>query len=41
MSGALLIPGAYQLLTGPSAAVIEVRDVHGTHADMFLVRISS
>jgi hypothetical protein len=40
-SGALPTPGAHQLLTGPSAAVIEASDVHGTHADMFLVRISS
>jgi hypothetical protein len=40
-SGALLTPGAYQLLNGPSAAVIEASDVHGTHADLFLVRISS
>jgi hypothetical protein len=40
-SGALPTPGGYQLLTGPSAAVVEVSDVHGTHADMFLVRISS
>jgi hypothetical protein len=40
-SGALRTPGAYQLLAGPSAAVIEVSDVHGTRADMFLVRISS
>ena len=39
--GALPTPGGYQLLTGPSAAVIEVSDVHGTHADMFLVRISA
>jgi hypothetical protein len=38
---ALRTPGAYQLLTGPSAAVIEVSHLHGTHADMFLVRISS
>jgi hypothetical protein len=38
-SGALSAPGAYQLLNGP--AVIEASDVHGTHADLFLVRISS
>jgi hypothetical protein len=38
-SGALSVPGAYQLLNGP--AVIEASDVHGTHADLFLVRISS
>ena len=38
-SGALPAPGAYQLLNGP--AVIEAADVHGTRADLFLVRISS
>jgi hypothetical protein len=38
-SGALPAPGAYQLLNGP--AVIEASDVHGTRADLFLVRISS
>ena len=38
-SGALSAPGAYQLLNGP--AVIEASHVHGTHADLFLVRISS
>lgn len=40
-SDALVTPYAYQLLTGPSAAVIEARDVHGTHANLFLDRISS
>jgi hypothetical protein len=29
------------LLTGPSAAVIEVSHLHGSHADLYLVRISS
>jgi hypothetical protein len=38
-SAALSTPGAYQLLNGPG--VIEATDVHGTHADLFLVRISS
>jgi hypothetical protein len=38
-SAALSTPGAYQLLNGP--AVIEASDVHGTRADLFLVRISS
>ena len=38
-SGALSVPGAYQLLNGP--AVIEASDVQGTRADLFLVRISS
>jgi hypothetical protein len=38
-SAAVSTPGAYQLLNGP--AVIEASDVHGTHADLFLVRISS
>ena len=38
-SAALPTPGAYQLLNGP--AVIEASDAHGTHADLFLVRISS
>jgi len=39
--GALRTPGAYQLLNGPAAAVVEATDVHGSHANMFLVRISS
>jgi len=38
-SAALSTPGAYQLLNGP--AVIEATRVRGTHADLFLVRISS
>jgi hypothetical protein len=38
-SGALPTPGAYQLLNGP--AVIEATSVRGTHADLFLVRVSS
>jgi hypothetical protein len=38
-SRALSTPGAYQLLNGP--AVIEATGVHGTHASLFLVRISS
>jgi hypothetical protein len=38
-SGALSTPGAYQLLNGP--AVIEASAVHGTRADLTLVRISS
>jgi hypothetical protein len=38
-SRALSTPGAYQLLNGP--AVIEATGVHGTHANLFLVRISS
>jgi hypothetical protein len=37
-SRALLTPGAYQLLNGP--AVIEATGLHGTRADLFLVRIS-
>jgi hypothetical protein len=40
-SGALATPGAYQQLNGPAQAVIEATNVHGTHADLFLVRISS
>ena len=40
-SGALRTPGAYQLLNGPAAAVIEATDVHGSHANVFLVRLSS
>jgi hypothetical protein len=40
-SRALRTPGAFQFLTGPVAAVIEASDVHGTHANLFLVRISS
>ena len=38
-SRALATPGGYQLLNGP--AVIEASDVHGTQANLFLVRISS
>lgn len=38
-SGALSAPGAFQLLNGP--AVIEATGVHGAHANLFLVRISS
>jgi hypothetical protein len=38
-SGALPVPGAYQLLNGP--AVIEAGDVRGTRADLFLVRLGS
>jgi hypothetical protein len=38
-SGTLRTPGAYQLLNGP--AVVEATGVHGTHANLFLVRISS
>ena len=38
-SGVLRTPGAYQLLNGP--AVIEATSVRGTHANLFLVRISS
>ena len=38
-SRALPTPGAYQLLNGP--AVIEASAVHGTQADLTLVRISS
>jgi hypothetical protein len=38
-SGGLSTPGAYQLLNGP--AVIEASAVHGTQADLTLVRISS
>jgi hypothetical protein len=38
-SGALSTPGAYQLLNGP--AIIEASAVHGTRADLTLVRISS
>jgi hypothetical protein len=40
-SGALATPGAYQQLNGPAQAVIEATNVHGTHANLFLVRISS
>jgi hypothetical protein len=40
-SGALATPGAYQQLNGPAQAVIEAANVHGTHANLFLVRISS
>ena len=40
-SGALRAPDAYQLLNGPAQAVIEATNVHGTHANLFLVRISS
>lgn len=40
-SGTLHTPGAFQLLNGPGAAVIEAANVHGTHANMFLVRLSS
>ncbi|HEX4090488.1 MAG TPA: hypothetical protein VHZ33_17385 [Trebonia sp.] len=40
-SGALRTPGAYQLVNGPATAVIEAANVHGTHASMFLVRISA
>jgi hypothetical protein len=38
-SGALRTPGPYQLLNGP--AVVEATGVHGAHANLFLVRISS
>jgi hypothetical protein len=38
-SGGVSTPGAYQLLNGP--AVIEASAVHGTQADLTLVRISS
>ena len=38
-SGALSTPGAYRLLNGP--AIIEASAVHGTRADLTLVRISS
>jgi hypothetical protein len=38
-SGALSVPGAYQLLNGP--AVIEATNVRGSRAYLFLVRISS
>jgi hypothetical protein len=38
-SRALTTPSAYQLLNGP--AVIEATGVHGVHANLFLVRISS
>ena len=38
-SRALPTPGAYQLLNGP--AVIEATGVHGTRANLFLVRVSS
>jgi hypothetical protein len=40
-SGALATPGAYQQLNGPAEAVVEASGVHGTHANLFLVRISS
>jgi len=40
-TGALRTPGAYQLLNGPAQAVIEASGVSGTHAHLFLVRISS
>ena len=40
-SGALATPGAYQQLNGPAQAVIEASAVKGTHANLFLVRISS
>jgi hypothetical protein len=40
-SGALATPGAYQQLNGPAQAVIEASGVSGTHASLFLVRISS
>jgi hypothetical protein len=40
-SGALAAPGAYQQLNGPAEAVIEAGSVSGTHADLFMVRISS
>jgi hypothetical protein len=36
---ALAAPGAYQLLNGP--AVIEATGVHGSRANLFLLRISS
>ena len=38
-TGALSVPGGYQLLDGP--AVIEASSVHGTRANLFLVRLSS
>jgi len=38
-SRALPAPGAYQLLNGP--AVIEATGVHGSRANLFLVRVSS
>jgi hypothetical protein len=40
-TGALATPGAYQQLNGPAQAVIEAGSVSGTHASLFLVRISS
>ena len=40
-TGALATPGAYQQLNGPAQAVIEAASVSGTHANLFLVRISS
>jgi hypothetical protein len=40
-SGALRTPGAYQFLNGPLAAVVEVSNVHGTHATLTLVRLSA
>jgi hypothetical protein len=40
-SGALATPGAYQQLNGPAQAVVEAGSVSGTHASLFLVRISS
>ena len=40
-SGALATPGAYQQLNGPAQAVIEATNMHGTHANLFLVRIGS
>ena len=40
-SGALPTPGAYQQLDGPAEAVVEASGVKGTHANLFLVRISS
>jgi hypothetical protein len=40
-SGALATPGAYQQLNGPAQAVIEASGLSGTHANLFLVRISS
>lgn len=40
-SSALRTPGAYQFLNGPLAAVIELSNVHGTHATMTLVRLTA
>jgi hypothetical protein len=40
-AGALRTPGAYQLLNAPAPAVIEASGVSGTHAHLFLMRISS